>query len=803
MSMTSGSEIQYSAMDIVDSLSYYSENCLNAEIPAGASLPSRRINWEASSTWRLLIEVFRMEALADRLRDQIGDDETNPIRDGFIRFPSFRRLMAIIRWVHWVTSQEAEEFPDAVGPSQSAYPHSGNMDGSELPIDTALTHPERINRSDLTREHNLCKQVWSLLTQGRVMDAVDLCGATGHHWRAGVLNAASGHIFMTEETEDEVTPDWVESVIVSSMFGLESELGKESGLARHQVKKTAREILAKGKTMAGIDEPDIAITAFLCGDEDWMRRVVPSNSYTLNLWVSLLALKEEFAAYLLGTPVHSSDRFQEGSDVETEMQDSIALIVSSLDTSMNLNSDNQFKLLQSDLIVGDYESAVSLLSEWVIDGIVRINHTEVDVDLESPNMDPNAVVMVRTFASSLATILRDLVAREKRLDESSISGIIVGNIECIVAQLKGSSGLSEGNQLVVENLCLLTEEGVKVKTWAWYIRQYIHEWPEWTVDNTMAFTPIVSLVESFPSGALAVIRLLLADSMSRRSESILTHSFGASIEAGKEIAFSLGCLNCLWIVVQSAAKSTGNGVYLDLYAGRLYEDPDEAASDLVTNISNLIGEGLLLLMLADFQAAKAVVALTRATPQSTSKLLSIQAAVDSVQSADEDSDVGDILGVVASFVQILERVTTVMERNSLLEQQRANMAKLSGRGKPQLTATSADARRQILEGQRLVDSTSEMIHKLVDEIVNTVVEYLKANECPIDPSRSAVSIEADVWKRIATSGLDVLIESCVQAVALVDDRKRQQLVLKSVESCNWVKEVVGRTRLQQVLEEIA
>jgi hypothetical protein len=146
-----------------------------------------------------------MEALADRLRDQMGDTR-NPLRDGFVSMPAFRRLIALTRWLHWVNMQEQRSVEDSVGASKSAYPQTGSID-AELPIDIPLRQSHVLHPADLSREHQLCRQVWCLLTEGRVMDAVELCSTSGHQWRAGVLHAASAHALMAEEPIDDLEPD--------------------------------------------------------------------------------------------------------------------------------------------------------------------------------------------------------------------------------------------------------------------------------------------------------------------------------------------------------------------------------------------------------------------------------------------------------------------------------------------------------------------------------------------------------------------------------------------------------------------
>ena len=806
--MASGSENQYSAADAAHSLHYFYDNSMGLELPPTASLVAKRINWESTACWKLLIEIYKMEAIGERIRDHIGDDDENAIRDGFISYPAFRRLMALIRWVHWVNAQEAEDMGEQVSASRLAYPNT-SMD-HELPIDTSVRTPEKLNHADLAKEHQLCRQVWQLLTQGRVMDAIELCSVAGHHWRAGVLNAASGHVCMADDqgndSGDHVEMDWVESVIVSGLFGVESGLQNETSQARQLVKKTANEILSKNG--AGLSEFDTAITGYLCGNEEVMRRVAPQQSFIVHLFVSLHALKEEFVSFLLGNRGTRFDNMSTAKEVDALLADAVAVIVSSLDTALGLDELNQFKLLQSDLAVGDYESSVNQLHHWVSEGTIRFNSQDFQISPSGP--DETAAVVMRSFASCLATVLRDIVGRNTEFDESIISTIVTSQVEALVAQLKGNGSLAEGNDMVVETLALLTNERIKIKTWAWYIGQYMHEWTDWTGDRSLAFPPIISLAESFPGGALSVLKLLTRDIVEHRAPSVLSHAIGTSVDAGHDIEFAIGCLTCIWMVAQSAAKSTGNGVFSDLMPG--YEDPDEAASHLATAVGAMISEALSLLILSDLQAAKHAVALTSSTislPGSHVKLLSVHAAVESVLAAAQEEagpDQCDPLSTVSSFMRILDRVTSVMERNSLLEQQRANLAKLSGKTSRKATpvTASADTRRQLMESHRLIDSSTQMIGKLIDDIIGLLSEYLSNSECPIDlRGPCALGTESELWRKIGTTLIEVVLESSVQAVALVDDRQKQVNILKSVESCRWVRGTLSKARVNEILEEIA
>lgn len=794
LAMNAGSDTQCPALEIVDALSYYFENSLTVEIPAESSEACRNIARESTSTWRLLIEIFRMEALCDRIGDQLHEEGDDSLRHGFVEYPHFRRLMAVLRWSHWVNAEEdrASRKHDSVRPSKTAYPTSTDT-GKELPIDSAIRNPDRIHAADLSRERNLLKQLWTLLTQGKVMEGVDLCVSSGHRWRGGVLHASSGHIFMGEDSQDEVPPDWVESVLMAPLFGLDSGEGSDTGLARLQVKRAAREILKGDKKYHGIDELDAASTAFLCGDESIMRSIPASAN--VDFWISIHCLKEAFAAYLLGEG--ECERFDHcgPEGVDSMLGDSIQRIVNRPFSE----KWNQLKEVQYDLILGDYSSVMRSLQDWIEDGICVINGMEVDVDLSSPGADLAALTLLRSLASNLVTVLRDLIARDRQFDVQQTSSIIVGNIECMVAQLKASSGLLDDNQLIVDSLNLLTDDNVKINVWAWFLRQHASE------PNTqcIAFPPIVSLLESFPIGAFPSVTLLIKNSIERNSEMILSHAFGTALEAGREISFAVGCANSVWLTAQSAAKSTGSGIYLDLVSSlKACEDPDEAIASIVPSLADIAGEALLVLVLADLQAARNSLSLLQnlAFTPSGHKLMSLQAASEGLN--DEQAP-NDILNSVSSSIQILDRVSAVMERNSLLEQQRANLAQLNGRSNVRLNpSASTETRRKIMEAQRLIESSSELVLKLVDEIVKALSDILKSAESPIDPDASILDLPKEKWRVFVSSFFDVLLESCVQAIALIDDRRRQEAVQKSVKASRWVEDLLGKQRVNQILEEI-
>ena len=797
ISLASASEGQCSHSQNLESLLYFFENSINVEVSDNASVVARRILHESSSTWRLLVELDRMEVLGERLREQMDSGEYNPLTSAFVSFPSFRRLIALIRWTHWVNNLELERQRETVQPSSVAYPNS-QTNGKELPLDTAIKHPERINGVDLSREHTLCRQIWILLSQGRLLDAIELCSQTGHYWRSGVLNASCGHMGITEENiEDDIPMDWVESLVSCGLYGIDSGLSEDAGTARYQVKKTAFDILSRNSP-AGIDEYDSAILGYICGKEDRMRRVVSGSSFSVNLWVSLICLREEFVGYLLGYDFNPKNRFLEcdESDIDHIIKDSVALIVSSLDTSMYLDSSNQFSLLQTDLIVGDYESAIGQLSNWVSQGIIRFNGQEYDIEMSSPQSDVNAIMIIRQFCACLASVIRDMIAPKISFDESLISLIVDGYIESLVSELKSSGSLIENNQMVVDSLSLFRDEVTKIKAWAWYLRQFMPT--EWNVENSVSFPPIVSLIETFPNGSIGVIKLLLSDAVNRKSATVLSHAFGSSIDAAKEIAFALGCVNSLWLVAQSAAKSTGNGIYVDIYPHS--EDPDDAATSIVSFIGDMFGEGLIALVLADFQSAKHILSLTHAPYQN--KVLSIQSAMESINSASERDEMS-LVETLSSFVEILERVTMVMERSSLLDQQKANMSRLAGKTNTTRiqSGMSTDTRRQVLEGTRLIESTNEMINKLIDDMMSSLGEYLKSKETPINHDKSFLDI--DQWPQVANAIIDVVIESSVQALAVCDDRKRQNALVKQIRSCSWIPQFIDEPRIEQILEDIA
>jgi hypothetical protein len=807
VNLSSGSDVQYTAGEVVESLVYFYDNACNTEIPLDSSAVARRLAWESSCTWRLLLEVARMDALAERISDQMFGDEANPLRDAFLAYPSFRRLIGLLRWAHWMNSEEhkSQSAAENILPSKMAYPSSSTGGEKEIPIDAVLRGDSKISSKDVNREAKLCKEILGMIVQGKISSAIDRSLECGHSWRAGVLNAAVGHpLFAEGDAQDSGLTDWVESCIVAGFMGVSSSVDTESLHSRYLVKHTAKAILQSRESSHGMDEYDTAITAYLCGSETEIRRGLLGNkkSFSLNLWASLHCLKEEFTAFILGKDFLVTDRFQGAKDFEIDaiLGDGIKVIMSSLETGLALETENEVEQVQVDLVLGDFDGVLSRLADWASDGIVRLNGIDVDIDIMSPTVDAAASVIIRGFSANLVTMLRNVIARHHRFDVKKVSSIIVSNIEIVVAQLKQSESLLDNNHVVVENLSLLVEDPeVQTTSWAWYLRQFQEgEWRGWTVENSASFSPILSLMETFSHGAIAVVKLLLTDAVRRRSGTILSHAVGTSIQAGKDIAFALGCVNCLWLMTQSVAKSTGNGIYLDVNGNPEVEDPDDAATSLVSQLGNLMGEGMLALLLADFHAIRNMISITQTAPSNGHKLMSIQAALDSVHEG--ETSTMDSLGLVSSFVQILDRVTAVMERNSLLEQQRANLAKLTGRSRPvsgQSVASATDARRQILEAQRMIESSSDMILKLADDIVMSLAELLKLPENPV--KISALELGGDVMVRAV---LDMLVESCVQAIALVDERNRQGVLVRHVKSCSWLNSVVSSKRIETILEEL-
>ena len=774
----------FSSVDVVDALTYYFENVFNAELPANSSSAARRVQWETSSLWKLMIEMFRMEALNERLHD-IPFSSANPIRDTFTKSKEFRRLMAMIRWCHWVNCEETEP---------SVLSDISNSDSK--PIDQILNDPKSIHPSAVQREKQLCRNIWIYLTQGRIADAIDLCSTSGHNWRAGVLHASCGHEFLGDSVLDDVQdiqPDWVECEVISELL---ASIPSQDNSSRMNVKRIA------SLQPLGIDEYDSAINAFICGNEEGMRRVASTPS--LALWAGLHAIKENFVAKILSDSTHD----------ETALGDSIEGLIVSLTDTMDLDSSNQLKSLQLTFARQDFAQCVSTCHDWINDGIIRLENFSVDIDLTSTSVDGTATVLLRQFACSFCNLIEMLVAKKKlaetiALDIGKINTIVLGNIECLIAQFKGTlTGLMEGNDVIVDNLNLVRNEveDVKTKTWAWYFRQYMNCGLEFVgPENILGFSPLSSLLESEPSRALEVLRLVLCDVVTKRSEFVLTHALGASIEAGHDVGFAVCLVNGMWLVAQSGAKSTGSGIYCEIVQNN---DPEEAATAIVVELSSMIGEGLALLVLADFQLARSVAdVMMNQVPAgiSSSRLITIHAAMDAIQ--DDDSDNPDLCGVVVSVIRILDRVTGLMERNSLLEQQRSNMKRLSGKSSgssgSNTVAVSTDIRRQIIDTQRLIDTTLEMVVKMSDDIISGVSEVVSSDECPIDLGKSVVGIERNLWGRIGTALIDVLLESSVQAVALVDDRRRQETLLHAVKSSPWLLSVLSEKRLREILEEIA
>jgi hypothetical protein len=316
---------------------------------------------------------------------------------------------------------------------------------------------------------------------------------------------------------------------------------------------------------------------------------------------------------------------------------------------------------------------------------------------------------------------------------------------------------------------------------------------------------VISLLETFAPSGIAVVKLLIQNCIERKSETILTHAFGTALEAGAEIRFALGCANSLWLIAQSAAKSTGSGIYMEMCETTQYqcEDPDEAVASLVSSIGDMMGEALVVLVLADLHSARSSLSLfqTASFTHSGHKLMSIHAALESLH--EEKQSCQDVFATVSSAVQVLDRVSAVMDRNSLLEQQKAYLAQLSSKNTARLNpSASTETRRQIMDAQRLIDSSSDLVSKLVDEIGLAAQELLKSQESPINPDLSFLGIEPNTWKNLVASFFDVVLESCVQAIALLDDRKRHETLIKSVKSSKWIEGLLGRSRINQILEEI-
>ena len=809
VSMSSGSEVPFSPNDIVESIGYFFENSANLEV-SGLSRTSARVARESAYTWKLLLEMSRMDAFAERIAEQMFVDDVNPIRDAFLNFPSFRKLIALRRWIHYINRDSKVNTETSTGPilNTTAYPETSS-DGSEIPLDLVLREKDRVNRKDVDREAELCKNILILLSQGKLTEAINLSCESGHAWRAGVLNAAAGHLLLNEgEDQDVVDVDWIESAIIAGFLGFDSGLTKESLDSRYLVKETATTILHSQKCTLGVSEFDIAITAFICGNESQMRKV-GGNSFSMNLWISLHCLQEEFVAFLLNRPSLVSDEMRslKMPEIDTYMQDRINLIMSSLETGLSLDSENQFSQLHVDIALGNIGSAVTTMVDWVEHGILRMGGSEIDIDIYSSGADFTAGVLVRSMSASLVAVLRDITAREHKFDRDQVSSIIIGNIESVVLQLRQSESLLESNQIVAENLNLLNDDiEARKKMWVWYLKHFQDEsWPEWNKDNILAFPPLLSLIETFPAGAIPVMKDLLAETTTSRMDTILSHSVGTSISAGKDVAFVIGCMNAMWLTTQSAAKSTGNGIYLDICADPTIEDPDDAATNIVSALGNLMGEGLMALLLADLHATKQMIDLTRTVPATGHKLMSIHAALDSIHEADSAPATFDTLGVACSFVKMLERVTVVMERNSLLEQQKANLPKLTARMRPvsgQSVASATDARRQIMEAQRLIDSSTEMIVKIVDDIILSLQELLKSSECPVNMNVAFSQIDSFLHRKVVVAVLDVVVESCIQALALIDDRKRQEYVVRSVKESPWLNRVLSSKRIEAILEEI-
>jgi hypothetical protein len=797
VSLSSGSEVPFSAADIVESIAYYYENASNIALPADASSTSKQVAFETISTWRLLLELWRMEALAERVSEQIIEEDFNPIRDAFLHFPSFRRLIGLTRWVHWVNAEVASPTctSDALL-SKQAYPHtSGGED--EIALDTPLRTPGHVQKKDLERERLLCQAIWQLLSQGKVADAIDLCCEAGHSWRGAILNASSCHPLLTGGDEQaSAGADWVESSIIATSLGFDSATHPEALHNRYMVKRTARSILTSANGPSGIDDFDTAIIAYLCGQEAEMRSVT-GTSFTHNLWASLHCLKEEFVAHILKQSLGGRFDLVDPAELETALSQELGLIFS-------LDTQDEFHQLQIDLACAAYPEAMHILIQWQKD--ICMHGKEVNLDVCSPSADQTSAFVVRSLAASLATVLRDMLARNCTFSPGTVSRIIKGNIESVMVQVRHSDTLLENNQVVVENLSLLADDfEARKDMWVWYLKQYVEDepvWGEWTRDNSIGFPPIISLIESFPGGLVPVLATFVSEVIEGHIGHILSHSFGTSISAGRDLSFAIGCLNSVWLTVQSAAKSTGNGIYLDVLSS--VESPDEAASGLLKLLGNMIGEALMVLVLADLHAARHVIEMTKSTPTTGHKLMSIQAALDSIH--DETDTNIDVLGVVSSFVQLLERVTTVMDRYSLLEQQKAHLPKLTARIRPtsgQSVASSTDARRQVMEAQRMIDMSTESISKIGDEILHSMQAILQGDACPVNISQTHLGMSHDVFIKVVTAFIDVVAESSVQALALVNDRNRHAQIADSMRKSKWLQALLTSKRIREILQEIS
>ena len=699
------SDVPYSA-DIVESISYYFEN---SEDMSAYDEPAGDVSWEISSTWKLLMELHQMEAVHEACMndpESISATVSNPIRNAFMTIKSFRKLVAVIHWLNWVNS--FEEVPH-VEPSSSAYP----LSNGEFPIDTP---PDQLNGKDVQRERTLCRAVWTLLTQGKVAEAIDLCAACGHNWRAGVLQAAVG----TDEDDYLVEYD----------------------MSRFTVKEIAKEICSS--TQIGSDPYDVAITGFLCAEEGPMRNVISGKSFALNLWASLYCLKEKYVALIL------TRNFE---DIEKNLSEELQSIL--LSQSMSL--DNQFGQIQIALILGDFNSAINICLEW-------------DIDLAGNN--PLVAVLLRSFSANLITVYRDVIG-DKSIGDESASIIIQNQIESLLAQYK--TQLIEGNEIIIETISLLKNFNMQINAWAWYLKQYIaYE------DDSAAESALSALIDVFPNGAIPVMNLLMSELIEKNLPVILSRSVASSVTEGAEIKFALLATNTVWLLVQSRAKSHGSGIYLDVVGED--EDPESAAEKTVLAFADLMGEGLIILVLADFNSAKLVAHELMSQP--TGKILSIYAAIE--------EDPNHFIMPLFSFIHVLDRVGAIMERSSLLEQQEANLVKLSNKtGR----SVGTETRRQILETQRSIAQTSDMIAKLVDEITTTLSEYLKEDQCPLICEKMNHSVVPAV--------IEVLIESSIQAVALFDDRKKHAILASAVRDSKWIPAVINSRRLDEILEEIA
>jgi hypothetical protein len=726
--------------DIVDALTYYYESTLSMDLGTDSEV-ALTLRSEIVSLWKYLIELFRMEALNERLSelDTSMDDSPGLLRTAFQKYPSFRKLLATLRWQHWINQQVGG--PEiTLSPSSDAYPSSS----PGLPIDAPLTCAEKVSAADTQRELQLCRDVWRLLSQGRVGDAMRLSSSCGHHWRAGVLNAACGHdaireaMYTRKERDVDVDPDWVECEVSAGIFGF---INSEKNEARWNVKKTARVLLERERI--GVSEFDTAFMGYLCGDADAMCET-GANPF----WISLVVLRDQFAAWVVG------EGELEGGDIDEFLERRIS--------ESFISNSSDFTNLSRFIISGSWESAIKFMIEkWITEGVVSVNQKNpVNIDLYSPRVAVVPLILIRSFLCSFVTLLVDLDERDKRPGDriqagsELVSTAVVAHVECLVGQYKASGELVANCGLVVDTIGLLRRDAedhpTRIDLWTKYLSGMSGEW-DWD-QSVLGFAPLVALLETFSEGSVEVVR--------------------RAVE-GSSVRFGSGLVYAYWLLVQSAAKSSGNGIYLGIIGG---DNSEKAAEQLVGELSRVMADvALAALSRGELELAKSVMAFAN---EKYGKFLSLKIASETIDS--------DPLSVVSSIIGILDRALLVQERNSLLEQQQAQLVIVSGRATGTRSGVmSTDSRRHAMDIKRLIDSTGDMIQKVNGEMVHGLAEMIEDEWCGLNETHSSV--------------IDGMLEAVVDAIRVSGDVQQEDQLVRLFRQHDWLDSTVAPQLVRMIM----